>query len=220
VSIKPSNKRFKNIEGEEYEKLIEFVKNPQEFLNSPPEENETTNNDLSENSENKWKKKLSEKLLKFIFKEMEGIKGKRVGEEGKEVEEGEISTEDIIKVLNEEFKWLNLGFKRKVKEWFQKKEKVGNNRKFGIEHFKILKKELTDIDNGIENCKIFKNSILQVLRYNDERDTIHQEFRGSRPGFEGKSKVQSRDSRGYDTTDLEGSVSPRGVSWLGWKVTT
>nr|CAD2198844.1 unnamed protein product [Meloidogyne enterolobii] len=144
VSIKPSNKRFKNIEGEEYEELIEFFKNPQEFLNSPPEENETVNNDLSENSENKWKKKLSEKLLKFIFKEMEGIKGKRVGEEGKEVEEGEISTD----------------------------------RKFGIEHFKILKKELTDIDNGIENCKIFKHSILQVLRYNDESDTIHQEFRG------------------------------------------
>nr|CAD2192035.1 unnamed protein product [Meloidogyne enterolobii] len=178
VSIKPSNKRFKNIEGEEYEELIEFFKNPQEFLNSPPEENETVNNDLSENSENKWKKKLSEKLLKFIFKEMEGIKGKRVGEEGMEVEEGEISTEYIIEVLNEEFKWLNLGFKRKVKEWFQKKEKVENNRKFGIEHFKILKKELTDIDNGIENCKIFKHSILQVLRYNDESDTIHQEFRG------------------------------------------
>uniref|UniRef100_A0A914N8L4 Uncharacterized protein n=1 Tax=Meloidogyne incognita TaxID=6306 RepID=A0A914N8L4_MELIC len=178
VSIKPSNKRFKNIEEEEYEELIEFVKNPQKFLNSPPEENETVNNDLSENSENKWKKKLSEKLLKFIFKEMEGIKGKRVGEEGKEVEEGEISTEYIIEVLNEEFKWLNLGFKRKVKEWFQKKEKVENNRKFGIEHFKIFKKELTDIDNGIENCKIFKHSILQVLRYNDESDTIHQEFRG------------------------------------------
>uniref|UniRef100_A0A914NII7 Uncharacterized protein n=1 Tax=Meloidogyne incognita TaxID=6306 RepID=A0A914NII7_MELIC len=178
VSIKPSNKRFKNIEGEEYEELIEFFKNPQEFLNSPPEENETVNNDLSENSENKWKKKLSEKLLKFIFKEMEGIKGKRVGEEGKEVEEGEISTEYIIEALNEEFKWLNLGFKRKVKEWFQKKKKVGNSRKFGIEHFKILKKELTDIDNGIENCKIFKHSILQVLRYNDESDTIHQEFRG------------------------------------------
>nr|CAD2173732.1 unnamed protein product [Meloidogyne enterolobii] len=178
VSIKPSNKRFKNIEGEEYEKLIEFVKNPQEFLNSPPEENETANNDLSENSENKWKKKLSEKLLKFIFNEMEEIKGKRVGEEGKEVEEGEISTEYIIKVLNEEFKWLNLGLTRKIKEEFQREEKVENNRMFGIEDFIILKKELTDIDNGIENCKIFKNSILQVLRYNDERDTIHQEFRG------------------------------------------
>nr|CAD2185028.1 unnamed protein product [Meloidogyne enterolobii] len=178
VSIKPSNKRFKNIEGEEYEELIEFFKNPQKFLNLSSEEVETVNKNTPENSKNKWKKKLSEKLLKFIFKEMEGIKGEGVGEEGKEVEEGEISTEYIIEVLNEEFKWLNLGFKRKVKEWFQKKEKVENNRKFGIEHFKIFKKELTDIDNGIENCKIFKHSILQVLRYNDESDTIHQEFRG------------------------------------------
>ncbi|CAK5082840.1 unnamed protein product [Meloidogyne enterolobii] len=174
VSIKPSNKRFKKLEEEEYEELIEFFKNPREFLNSPPEENETANNDQSENSENKWKKKLSEKLLKFIFEEMEEIKGKGVGEGGR----GDKEEQYIIKVLNEEFKWLNLGFKRKIKETVQKKVKVENNRMFVVEDFIKLKKELTDIDNGIENCKMLKDPILQVLRFNDESDTIHQEFRG------------------------------------------
>ncbi|CAK5081213.1 unnamed protein product [Meloidogyne enterolobii] len=178
VSIKPSNERFKNIEGDEYEELIEFLKNPQEFLNLPPEENKTANNDQSENFENKWKKKLSEKLLRFIFNEMEEIKGKRFGEGGRGGEEGEIPEKYIIKVLNEEFKWLNLGLTRKIKEEFQREEKVENNRMFGIEDFIILKKELTDIDNGIENCKMLKDSILQMLRYNDENDHIHQEFRG------------------------------------------
>ncbi|CAK5118500.1 unnamed protein product [Meloidogyne enterolobii] len=109
---------------------------------------------------------------------MEKIKGGRDRKEGKEDLEGKIKTTDIIEVLNEEFKWLNLGFKRKIKEKFQKKGKVENNRKFVAEHFKILKKELTDIDRGIGNCKVLRDSILQVLRYNDESDTIHQEFRG------------------------------------------
>uniref|UniRef100_A0A915M8T8 Uncharacterized protein n=1 Tax=Meloidogyne javanica TaxID=6303 RepID=A0A915M8T8_MELJA len=53
VSVKPSDKRFKNISGEEYEEMIEFFKNPKEFIIL---QEEIT---AEKAEENKWKRKLN-----------------------------------------------------------------------------------------------------------------------------------------------------------------
>nr|CAD2180440.1 unnamed protein product [Meloidogyne enterolobii] len=117
VSIKPSNKRFNEINGAEYEEIIEFLKNPKKFLVWPPKKNQKNENDsrgsyekkseeeIIEQSEqpsqekeekddpwgnhiNRWENKLSEKIMKFMFWEMKKIE-KRLKKEGKLVEEEE-----------------------------------------------------------------------------------------------------------------------------------
>uniref|UniRef100_A0A914MQ97 Uncharacterized protein n=1 Tax=Meloidogyne incognita TaxID=6306 RepID=A0A914MQ97_MELIC len=176
VSVKPSNKRFKNISGEEYEEMIKFFKNPEEFIIRQKENN-------GENiKENKWKRKLSERIMRFIFREMLKMEKKLEKEKGKvENNEEDIYLNDL---LNEEFKWLKLGIMHKMWEWFLKltkkgKIKVEKYRKFDVNVFKAIRSDLLAIDEDIKNCNKLKDPLLKVLQYEGGiDDPIHQEFRG------------------------------------------
>uniref|UniRef100_A0A1I8B256 Uncharacterized protein n=1 Tax=Meloidogyne hapla TaxID=6305 RepID=A0A1I8B256_MELHA len=112
-------------------------------------------------------------------------------DKGKKPEEKELSEKEkeiipneyINKLINEEFKWLKIGYGRSFLEWFMKKtekgkERIKKYRKFDLEVFIEFKNELLKIDNEIKNCHQLKEPILAVLRYEGNDDLIHQEFRG------------------------------------------
>ncbi|CAK5081288.1 unnamed protein product [Meloidogyne enterolobii] len=169
--------------------MIEFFKNPKEFIILQEEINaeKAEENNGKKVSENKWKRKLNGRIMRFIFREMTEIEKKLKKErkiKGNEEKDEEKELNNYLNdLLNEEFKWLNLGIKNKIWEWFLKftkwgKKKVEKNRKFDLNVFKALKKDLLAIDDGIKNCYNLKDPLLKVLQYEDINDPIHQEFRG------------------------------------------
>ncbi|CAK5081532.1 unnamed protein product [Meloidogyne enterolobii] len=159
--------------------MIEFFKNPEEFI-IPQTENSGKNI-----KENKWKRKLSGRIMRFIFREMLKMEKELKKEKGKEENNEENSLEDVYlnDLLNEEFKWLNLGIKNEIWEWILKltkkgKIKVEKYRKFDVNVLKAIRSDLLAIDEEIKNCYGLKGPLLKVLRYEGIDDPIHQEFRG------------------------------------------
>nr|CAD2179595.1 unnamed protein product [Meloidogyne enterolobii] len=72
VSIKPSSKRFNEINGAEYEEIIEFLKNPKKFLVWPPKKNQKNENDSRESYVKKSEEEIieqSEQQIKDTEKE-------------------------------------------------------------------------------------------------------------------------------------------------------
>lgn len=142
------------------------------------------NNGKKAKENSKWKRTLNGRIMRFIFREMIKIEKKLKIEKREEENDKEKELNNYLNdLLNEEFKWLNLGIKNRMWEWFLKltkwgKKKVEKNRKFDLNVFKAFKKDLLTIDDEIKNCYELKDPLLEVLQYEDINDPIHQEFRG------------------------------------------
>ncbi|CAK5079449.1 unnamed protein product [Meloidogyne enterolobii] len=157
VKIKPLNKRFEKLGGQEYEEIVEYFKNPDNFIKNE-------------------KRKLRENSVEFLYKEFKEIKKileKRKNYRRKNkvikinLKKNKVGHNRIINSLN----YLNNEFKNKQKnifnkawDWMNSKiNKNENKEKFDSEVYFKFKKELLNIDKNIKSFYKLKEAIEIVI---------------------------------------------------------